>query len=61
MDNYLIFAGDNYYPCGGANDLICPESNYEEAIITLTKKCREKVYTWGHIYSLKDNKIVYTY
>ena len=64
MDNYLIFAGYNYYPLGGAEDLVCAESNYEEAIITLTKKCKEtEKYgsVWGHIYSISERKIIYTY
>jgi hypothetical protein len=64
MDNYLIFTGSQYYPLGGAEDLLCSESNYEEAVVTLTKKCKEigeYSHAWGHIYSLSERKIIYTY
>lgn len=61
MSNYLVFAGDNYYPLGGANDLHFIESELESAIKKLSQKMKEEMLEWGHIYSIIDKKIVYAY
>ena len=59
MDNYLIFAGEYYYPKGGAEDLICTEKNYEEAVNAMEVKLKQKNINWAHIYSISENKIVF--
>lgn len=61
MEYYLVFAGLRYYPQGGAGDLIFGTPNEEEAINFLHDHLIAKgcVDDWGHVYSLKDLKIIY--
>lgn len=43
MKRFLLFAGDNYYPCGGTYDLIGDFDTQEEA------EAATGVCDWAHI------------
>jgi hypothetical protein len=52
---YLIFAGDNYYPAGGADDLkhIC--GSKQEALSEFLKLRKSD---WVHVYCTDKQRIV---
>jgi hypothetical protein len=66
MNRYLVFYGDDYYPCGGIHDFVGDFASLEEckaAIIRSHLKFRpddtEWEWAWNHIWdSLKKETIV---
>lgn len=42
---FYIFAGEDYYPCGGINDLIGSAASIDEAM----EKLASGSYGWWHI------------
>jgi len=56
-NSYLLFAGDDYYPVGGARDFIGIFESMEKAI----EKHNPSIYRdqgWANIFSLKSLQIV---
>ncbi len=58
MKRYLLFAGDDYYPQGGINDLVDFFDTVE-----LAKEKAERIveinnYDWYHIYDIVECKII---
>lgn len=56
---YLLFAGDDYYPEGGANDLIGRFDSVEEAVAAHDPKEYED--GWANILCLESLEIVKRY
>lgn len=54
--NFLLFAGDAYYPKGGWNDLKGAYETLDEAQVAMLL-INEKI-DWAHIVDLKTNTIV---
>ena len=52
---YLVFGGDNYYPCGGAEDILGIHRNYSDAQKTAEM---HKGLDWIHIFDINKNKII---
>lgn len=51
---YLVFAGDYYYPTGGAHDLIGVRPTLDEAMAV----AHNFEWDWWHIYSVDGEEIV---
>lgn len=49
MKQYLLFAGDHYYPSGGWNDFIDSYATMEEVEKQWATLSNNKVYDWGHV------------
>jgi hypothetical protein len=67
MKRYLVFGGDNYYPCGGWDDLLGEFDNLEDAKLTIThgkiNACKHKGIEplsrdWNHIVDLETGEEV---
>ncbi len=65
---YLLFAGEYYYPSGGAHDLIGVTDSVESAQIvardiTMMKRRGSswpyQKYDWAHVYDTADRKVVF--
>lgn len=48
MSTYLVFAGENYYPCGGIDDLAGRFSEFSQAVDCLSEKIQHS--DWGQIF-----------
>ena len=46
MKRYLVFAGEDYYPVGGAGDFVSDHDTEEEAIKVADEACRGE---WAHV------------
>ena len=62
--NYMLFAGDNYYPCGGWDDFQGAFQFIDDAtaIISFEKPVGDKYHPscdWAHIVDLDQGKIVW--
>ena len=57
MNNYLLFAGDNYYPSGGWEDFIGSFSTQEEAQDVGADKIEDE-FNWYHVVDLSSGNIV---
>jgi len=62
MKNYLAFFGSDYYPSGGMNDLLGDFDTLDDAIEAIQKEKSNSKYgdVWAHVFSIKDNKEVYS-
>lgn len=58
MKQYLLFAGNDYYPQGGADDLIGFYEILDDALQSHNPAIYEYSGGWAHIYSLTELKIV---
>jgi hypothetical protein len=56
MNQYLVFAGETYYPCGGFKDFISSHTTLEDAQIARAKA--HKPQGWSHIVDLTTLKII---
>lgn len=56
MKRYLLFAGEDYYPGGGANDLKGDFDTIEEAVNALHHKDYRDCF--AHVFDLTTKKIV---
>jgi len=67
MKNYILFCSDTYYPSGGAIDIVGVFETIQEAIEKALEwarggdeeGCEFTSISWGHIYSIAENKIVW--
>lgn len=59
MKRYLVFAGDVYYPMGGAYDLDFDTDDKEEALKYMEKHDRD--YGWCHIYDSQEKDPITKY
>lgn len=52
MKRFLVFKGNNYYPCGGMDDFKGDYDSLKEAVFNVTQLLVVEgyEYTWGHIY-----------
>ena len=57
--DYILFAGNNYYPNGGAEDIIGTFSSMEEAKEGYIEASMRSPYEWMHIYCISEGRIVY--
>lgn len=48
MSTYLVFAGENYYPSGGIDDLVGQFPDFAQAVDCLADKIQRS--DWGHIF-----------
>jgi hypothetical protein len=48
---YLLFAGDDYYPCGGARDLRGKANSADELL-----KIKLHDYDWAHVFYVENGK-----
>ena len=55
MRNFLLFAGDRYYPRGGFEDFEDSFNSLEEAKDYAIKRARG----WFHVYDLEKREIVF--
>lgn len=58
---YLIFAGDVYYPAGGANDYMGHVEGFAEAMKLAEQHVEVAKRDWAHVFDLETRLIVYTY
>ena len=54
IKRYLVFAGDNYYACGGWSDYVCSSDSKEEAI-SLAKSFKKD---WWQVVDSYNPRIV---
>lgn len=54
MNRYLLFAGDQYYPCGGWNDFRGGFSSIEDA----RDATRDKDFDWWHVIDIQTGQRV---
>lgn len=52
---YFLFAGNDYYPTGGINDLIGKYNSYREALEIPISNCKE--FDWWHVTDENMNMI----
>jgi hypothetical protein len=57
MKRYLVFAGDNYYPSGGAFDFVSALATLEEA--TAAANAFKMRSDWAHVFDMQLGRIVY--
>lgn len=55
---YIVFAGSDYYPCGGCLDKELSTDLLDEAVAFATKQSMEE-YKWSHVYDVFEEKIVW--
>lgn len=55
---YIIFAGDIYYPVGGAKDIIGFYENFEVALAIFNNIILLDQYEWVHILDIENQEIV---
>jgi len=65
MNRYLLFSGDTYYPCGGAEDLrgdFDTKSECCEKFDKIKSRCVSRHADpddlWGHVFDTQSNEIV---
>lgn len=63
MKEYLLFAGNNYYPGGGMDDYIGAYTDIEEAMQEANRKegilgNKRNVYDWWHIANRTTMEVV---
>lgn len=60
---YLIFIGDQYYPCGGWGDYLTYRDSLKEAIIAAQTYAMDGSYTfpWAHVVNLATMEIEWKY
>ena len=56
MKRYLLFAGEDYYPSGGAYDFVGSFDSIDEAVNALNYK--EYRDCWANVFDLTTEKIV---
>lgn len=56
MNEYLVFLGDDFYPCGGWEDFRGDFDSLEEALNYI--KSQEPNYSWAHV--VYKNKVIKT-
>ncbi len=56
MNRFLLFDGDNYYPCGGWGDFRGAYDTLDEAI-KAAESC-EQSFSWWHIVDMETLQIV---
>jgi hypothetical protein len=54
MKDYLVFSGENYYPCGGWEDFRSDFDSLEEGLNYI--KSQRPQYNWAHV--VYKNKII---
>lgn len=57
MKRYLVFAGQAYYPSGGANDFILATDDLEEARHKRNEN-KEEGFDWSHIFDNETLEIL---
>lgn len=57
MKRYLVFAGTDYYPSGGANDFIFATNDLEEARNKMAENIKEG-FEWSHIFDNETLEIL---
>ena len=55
---YWVFAGDNYYPGGGAYDFIGSFDSFDEAKVASKKSYKIGECRWVHIFDAETNEII---
>ena len=67
QSNYLIFAGEDYYPAGGSGDYICKCKDIQSAIgmansilgtTIMPENDNCHTYIWVHIFDLTKEEII---
>lgn len=61
MKRFLIFAGVNFYPSGGIDDLIGKADTLAEAQTILPKRMIPEGFesmSWGHIYDCENDEVL---
>lgn len=58
MKQYLLFAGNDYYPNGGAEDLVGLYENLDDALEAHNQTIYEYEGGWAHVYSLVEMRII---
>ena len=53
---FIIFAGEEYYPLGGAYDIISVHNNLNKALIAFDSAVKE--YEWAHIFDTNTSLLV---
>jgi hypothetical protein len=59
MKRFLLFSGDEYYPCGGMNDFKGDYDTLDEAKDALIKIALDGDADWGHIYDTLTKEMAY--
>jgi hypothetical protein len=57
MKRFMLFAGDTYYACGGANDHQGSYDDLYEAIAAGQKELADGTVDWWHVYD-KDEDVI---
>jgi len=59
MKRFLIFTGDDYYPCGGFSDFDSAHDTLNEALTRYAElHLEDSPLTWGHIVDMEELKII---
>lgn len=54
---YIVFAGSDHYPSGGAEDLQVVTDNKKEAIRSAIHHYHDK--DWSHVFSLAEGRVIW--
>jgi len=57
MKKYLVYGGDDYYPCGGMNDFLGDYDDQEGAISKCNDYCIDG--QWSHVYCTESRNIIH--
>ncbi len=58
--SYLVFGGEQYYPQGGAHDLLCEFVDRLPAEGFARGFCAAGALRWAHVFCTEDKKIVFS-
>lgn len=58
MKRYLVFSGDDYYPCGGMDDFEIDFDNEDEALERASTYDMEG-FKWCHVYDTVKREIIF--
>lgn len=56
---YLIFAGNTYYPEGGADDFFCVCGTLEQAQERVMLMMKNKCADWAHAFCTEKKEVVF--
>lgn len=63
MSNYILFAGENYYPSAGSGDIVKISPYLDELILSLKDlfpSNKKDEIDWAEIYHIENEEIVYS-
>ena len=57
--SYFVFGGEQYYPCGGMNDLLCELVDRGDAEDFARAYCAAERGRWAHVFCTTAKAVVF--